>query len=52
MQEGSWSTTAATHELIFGDEETLWQQATKRIADDILIHCLGIKHVPDRPELN
>lgn len=52
MQEGSWSTTAATHELIFGDEETLWQQATKRIADDILIHGLGIKHVPDRPELN
>jgi putative transcriptional regulator len=52
MQEGSWSTTAATQELIFGDEETLWQQATKRIADDILIHGLGIKHVPDSPELN
>lgn len=52
MEEGSWSTTPATRELIFADEESLWQQATKQIADDILIHSLGIKHVPDQPDLN
>lgn len=52
LEEGSWGITDATREIIFGDEESLWLQATKRIADDNLIRDLGVRHVPDQPWLN
>lgn len=52
IEEGSWSTTDATRDVIFGDADVLWDQANKQIADDILIRSLGIKHVPEQPWLN
>lgn len=52
LEEGSWAITDATPEIIFGDEESLWTQANKRIADDHLIRDLGVKHVPDKPWFN
>jgi len=49
LAEGSWDVADATRELIFGDDETLWQQLTRRLADRWLVERLGIRQVPVQP---
>jgi len=49
IESGSWGLFAASRELVFSDESTLWQRVTARIADAALVDWLGIRHVPERP---
>ncbi|NBS31371.1 MAG: YqgE/AlgH family protein [Planctomycetia bacterium] len=49
LAEGAWEVADATRELIFGDDETLWQQISRHLADQRLVESLGIRHVPVRP---
>ena len=52
LAEGSWGVADATPDRVFGDDESLWQQATRHLADQHLVQSLGIKHVPARPWYN
>ena len=49
LAEGSWEVADATRERIFGEDETLWQQLTRHLADQRLIKSLGIRQVPPQP---
>ena len=44
-----WGIAEATSELVFGDIDSMWQRATRQIADANLAGALRIKHVPAKP---
>lgn len=52
LKEGSWLTTPATVDLIFGPGDDLWETLTKAISTSTLVQALKIKHVPRDPSLN
>ena len=52
LAEGSWGVADATPDRVFGDDESLWQQATRHLADQHLVQSPRIKHVPSRPWYN
>jgi putative transcriptional regulator len=52
MHEGSWLSTPATAEYVFGDLDDLWQRVTREATSSALISTLKIKHVPKYPWMN
>lgn len=52
LEGGSWGVIAATHDLVFGDEATLWDRANRLLADERLITWLRVRHAPARPDDN
>jgi putative transcriptional regulator len=46
---GDWGITPATSDLVFGDQDNLWQRATTIVADTNLAAALRIKHRPAKP---
>lgn len=52
LKQGAWMISAATPELVFLEEEHLWQRLTRQLGQAMLVSVLKIKHVPDDPNLN
>ena len=52
LEEGAWFTAPATSAYIFHDEYGMWKEVAGRIGTQVLVESLGIKRVPDNPEVN
>lgn len=52
LDEGSWLVTDTTSEMLFHSAERLWEQAAKRVGDNVLRDSILIKHIPDDPSMN
>lgn len=52
LETGSWMTKPADADDIFGDHRDLWERATRSIVGQRFIKTLGIREVPEDPELN
>jgi putative transcriptional regulator len=52
LEESAWLTVPANADHVFGDQDRLWEQATKDIKSSALLSALKIKHVPKEPWLN
>jgi putative transcriptional regulator len=52
LEQGSWLTTPAQLDDVFGNEEELWERLRNRIAKTNILDALNIRHYPDDPSLN
>ena len=52
LKEGAWLTTPATAEYVFAEDDELWFRVTKLVGADQLRQVIGVRKLPDHPELN
>lgn len=52
VEAGGWLTTPATYEYVFSDDDDLWKTVASDIGLDIMMHDMGIKHLPGDPSMN
>ncbi len=52
LEAGGWLVAPATAELVFHDQDDLWERVMHNVAKDILAPTLKSKHVPNDPTLN
>jgi putative transcriptional regulator len=52
MREGSWFTTPATADYVFGQFDDLWETAFKQLSQNSVFAGLKIRHVPPDLRMN
>ena len=52
LAQGAWLTLPATRELVFEDDEDLWNTVIKQIGSSIIQSALKIRRIPPDPTVN
>jgi putative transcriptional regulator len=52
LEAGGWLAVQADEELVFYDQDDLWEQVVRGIGEDVLGPAIKTKHVPEDPSLN
>jgi len=52
LEAGGWLVSPATAELVFHDQDDLWERVMHGVAKDILAPSLKARHLPQDPTLN
>jgi putative transcriptional regulator len=52
LEAGGWLAVQADKDLVFYDQDDLWEQVVRGIGEDVLGPAIKTKHVPEDPSLN
>jgi putative transcriptional regulator len=52
LEAGGWLAVQADKDLVFYDQDDLWEQVVRGIGEDVLGPAIKTRHVPEDPSLN
>ncbi len=52
LELGGWLTLTATIDLVFSDDDDLWERSVKQVGSSVLQDVLHIDHLPEDPSVN